>query len=113
MVNEKWVKKILEDFPSLKNQRNGKPPIYFDNACTTLVPKQVIQAINEYYRGFPVCGGARSRHWFSQEVNDRIEGNSEKGIKGSCLIPGGVITEISKNSRFVGSEQRKKIACHG
>ena len=31
-----------------------------------------------------------------------------KGIKVSCLIPGGVITEIAANSRFVGSEDRKK-----
>jgi 3-oxoacyl-[acyl-carrier protein] reductase len=31
-----------------------------------------------------------------------------KGIKVSCLIPGGVITEIAKNSRFIGSEERKK-----
>jgi cysteine desulfurase/selenocysteine lyase len=86
MDDEKWVEKIREDFPSLKRRRNGKPPIYFDNACTTLVPEQVIQAINEYYRGFPGCGGARSRHWFSQEVNDRIEGNAEKGVKGSRTL---------------------------
>ncbi len=31
-----------------------------------------------------------------------------KGIKVSCHIPGGVTTEIAKNSRFVGSEERKK-----
>lgn len=31
-----------------------------------------------------------------------------KGIKVSCLIPGGVITDIAHNSRFVGSEERKK-----
>jgi NAD(P)-dependent dehydrogenase (short-subunit alcohol dehydrogenase family) len=31
-----------------------------------------------------------------------------KGIKVSCLIPGGVITEIARNSRYVGSEERKK-----
>jgi len=31
-----------------------------------------------------------------------------KGIKVSCLIPGGVITNIAENSRFVGSEERKK-----
>jgi NAD(P)-dependent dehydrogenase (short-subunit alcohol dehydrogenase family) len=31
-----------------------------------------------------------------------------KGIKVSCLIPGGVITEIARNARYVGSEQRKK-----
>jgi short-subunit dehydrogenase len=29
------------------------------------------------------------------------------GIKVSCLIPGGVITEIAHNSRYVGPEQRK------
>jgi cysteine desulfurase/selenocysteine lyase len=83
VANAKWVEKIREDFPSLKTRRNGKPPVYFDNACTTLVPRQVIEAINEYYNGFPGCGGARSRHWFAMEVNDRIEGNPEKGIKGS------------------------------
>ncbi len=83
MDSEKWVEKVREDFPSLKRRRNGKPPIYFDNACTTLVPRQVIQAINAYYRRFPGCGGARSRHWFAREVNSRIEGNPEKGTKGS------------------------------
>jgi NAD(P)-dependent dehydrogenase (short-subunit alcohol dehydrogenase family) len=30
------------------------------------------------------------------------------GIKVSCLIPGGVITQIANNSRYVGSEERKK-----
>jgi short-subunit dehydrogenase len=33
---------------------------------------------------------------------------SPKGIKVSCLIPGGVITNIAQNSRFVGSEERQK-----
>jgi NAD(P)-dependent dehydrogenase (short-subunit alcohol dehydrogenase family) len=31
-----------------------------------------------------------------------------KGIKVSCLIPGGVLTEIAANSRFVGSAERQK-----
>ncbi len=31
-----------------------------------------------------------------------------KGIKVSCLIPGGVLTEIAANSRFVGSEEKQK-----
>ncbi|MDD5339245.1 MAG: aminotransferase class V-fold PLP-dependent enzyme [Dehalococcoidales bacterium] len=86
MDSEKWAEKVRQDFPALKKKRGGKPPIYFDNACTTLVPQTVIDAINDYYTGFPGCAGARSRHWFSQEVNDRIEGNEEKGIKGSRRI---------------------------
>jgi cysteine desulfurase/selenocysteine lyase len=62
------------------------PPVYLDNACTTLVPQQVIESINEYYTGYPSCGGRRSHHWFAEEVTDRIEGNSDKGIKGSRQI---------------------------
>jgi cysteine desulfurase/selenocysteine lyase len=86
LKTDNWVERVREDFPSLKNRRNGKLPIYFDSACTTLVPQPVIQAINDYYTVFPGCGGARSRHWFAQEVNDHIEGNPEKGIKGSRTL---------------------------
>jgi cysteine desulfurase/selenocysteine lyase len=74
---------IRKDFPALGTRRNGKPPIYFDNACTSLVPRPVIEAMDKYYTEFPGCGGWRSRHWFSEEVNDLIEGNPEKGIVGS------------------------------
>jgi cysteine desulfurase/selenocysteine lyase len=94
---EKWVKAIRDDFPALKNWRNGKPPIYFDSPCTTLVPNQVIQAMNEYYIGFPGCGGARSRHWFATEVTDRTKGNPEKGIKGSRQIIKKFITARLEN----------------
>jgi cysteine desulfurase/selenocysteine lyase len=86
MNEDNWTAGIREDFPVLTTRRNGKPPVYLDSACTTLVPRVVIQAINEYYQGFPGCGGARSRHWFAGEVTDRIEGNEEKGIKGSRRI---------------------------
>ncbi len=72
-----------EDFPSLKRRRNGKPPVYLDNACTTLVPQQVIAAIDEYYANYPACGGSRSHHWFAQEVTHRIEGDERLGIKGT------------------------------
>jgi cysteine desulfurase/selenocysteine lyase len=78
-----WVNKIREDFPSLDIRRNGRLPVYFDSACTTLAPQQVIDSITAYYREYPGCAGARSRHWFAAEVNDRIEGNPETGVKGS------------------------------
>jgi cysteine desulfurase / selenocysteine lyase len=84
--NDRWVDSVREDFPALTKQKNSEPPIYFDNACTTLAPRQVIEAMNEYYNEFPACGGGRSRYWFAGEVNDRIEGNEEKGIKGSRRI---------------------------
>ncbi len=66
------------DFPALFEKRNGKYPIYFDNACMTLKPKPVIDAILEYYMKFPACGGeGRSAHWFSHEINKRIEKSRE------------------------------------
>ncbi|KAF1085249.1 putative cysteine desulfurase [Sporotomaculum syntrophicum] len=83
MNSRKSIEECRADFPALKRQRMGKPPIYLDNACTTLVPKQVIESIQEYYTEYPSCSGTRSRHWFAQEVNERIEGDPSKGIKGS------------------------------
>lgn len=82
MADER-LKSLRDDFPALKQMRNGKPPVYFDNACTTLVPRRVIDALREYYEEFPGCGGGRSRHWFSSEVSARIEGDEERGMPGS------------------------------
>lgn len=86
MNSIKSLESIREDFPSLSNRRNDKSPIYFDNACTTLVPYQVIEAIAEYYAKFPACGGGRSRHWFAKEVASRVEGDPERGITGSRQV---------------------------
>ncbi|MDD5205235.1 MAG: aminotransferase class V-fold PLP-dependent enzyme, partial [Desulfobacterales bacterium] len=80
------LERYREDFPSLENRRNGNPPVYLDNACSTLVPRQVIESINEYYVKYPSCGGGRSRHWFAEEVTSRIEGNPDKGIQGSRQV---------------------------
>ena len=40
---------VRQDFPILNRQINGNPLIYFDNAATTQKPRQVIDAIVEYY----------------------------------------------------------------
>ena len=83
MTGEDSLAWTREDFPALKNWQNGNPPVYFDNACNTLVPQQVIAALTEYYHDFPACGEGRSRHWFAREVTDRIDGNPERDMKGS------------------------------
>ncbi len=62
-----------EDFPALTRRRNKKPPVYLDSACTTLVPRQVIAAIDAYYTEYPSCGGRRSHHWFAEEVTGRVD----------------------------------------
>lgn len=55
------VSKIREDFPILQAPAKGKPLIYFDNACTTLRPRAVVAAVNEYYEQYPACA-MRSQH---------------------------------------------------
>ncbi|HOF65366.1 MAG TPA: SufS family cysteine desulfurase [Bacilli bacterium] len=42
------VNLIRNDFPMLRKQINGKPLVFLDNASTTLKPKVVIKAVNEY-----------------------------------------------------------------
>ncbi len=65
------TQKIRLDFPALQKKWNGKPIIYFDNACMTLKPKQVIDAMNEYYNEYPVCGG-RSIHKMAKKVDEKV-----------------------------------------
>lgn len=62
------VEQVREDFPILNKD---KPPIYFDNACMTLRPQQVISKITEYYEQYPACAG-RSIHRLSQKVDEEV-----------------------------------------
>ena len=71
------VQKIRPDFPALHKKWNGKYPIYFDNACMTLKPVQVMDAMNEYYNEYPVCGG-RSLHRMAKKVDERVTESREK-----------------------------------
>ncbi|MCK4795726.1 MAG: aminotransferase class V-fold PLP-dependent enzyme, partial [Spirochaetes bacterium] len=71
------IQKIRSDFPALQKKWNGKYPIYFDNACMTLKPVQVISAMDEYYNEYPVCGG-RSIHKMAKKVDEKVEEAREK-----------------------------------
>jgi len=62
------VKRIRDDFPVLSREIGGKLPIYFDSACQTLRPRQVMDAVSEYYTSFPACAG-RSVHKLATEVS--------------------------------------------
>jgi cysteine desulfurase/selenocysteine lyase len=66
------VQKIREDFPVLSREIHGKPIIYLDNACMTLKPKQVIEAMNTYYYEHPACGG-RSVHKLGTKVTVKCD----------------------------------------
>jgi cysteine desulfurase/selenocysteine lyase len=61
--------KIRDDFPILKNGLNGKPIIYFDNACMTLRPRQVVEKIEQYYYEYPACA-ERSHHKLGKKATE-------------------------------------------
>ncbi len=48
-INTISVDTIRADFPILKEEVNGRPLVYLDNAATSQKPVQVIQAITDYY----------------------------------------------------------------
>jgi cysteine desulfurase/selenocysteine lyase len=68
---------IRGDFPALERRINDKPVVYLDSACMSMKPKQVIQAMNEYYEQFPACAG-RSVHRFGDEASNAFAESREK-----------------------------------
>lgn len=49
MIHAKTIKK---DFPIFSRKINGKPIVYLDTTATSLKPRQVINAVNDYYTKF-------------------------------------------------------------
>jgi len=70
--------KMRQDFPVL-NKKSDKPLIYFDNACMTFRPVQVINAIIRYYEEFPACG-ERSKHKLGAKVTEEVDA-ARKAVK--------------------------------
>jgi len=71
------VEKIREDFPLLQKRINGKPIVYFDNACTTLKPRQVVDSVVKYYTEYTGCAG-RSIHKLAARTTEEFEGARKK-----------------------------------
>ena len=65
-----------KDFPALSSAHGATPPVYLDSACMSLVPRAVLDALEEYYTDYPGCAG-RSLHRFAEEVGHRYEGARE------------------------------------
>jgi cysteine desulfurase/selenocysteine lyase len=64
--------KVREDFPILKRRINNHPLIYFDNAATSQKPKQVIDAIKDFYENHN-ANVHRAVHTLSQEASELYE----------------------------------------
>lgn len=66
------IKRIRADFPTLAKAREGKPLVYLDSACMALKPRQVIDAVVDYYENYPVCA-ERSVHKLSTKVSLMVD----------------------------------------
>ncbi|MDP2749243.1 MAG: cysteine desulfurase [Nanoarchaeota archaeon] len=84
------IENIRKDFPILDKKINGRPIVYFDNACVTLKPKQVTEAMRGYYEDYTSCAG-RSAHKFGKRVTEEVL-KSRKTLQ-----------------RFVGAKNEKEI----
>lgn len=88
-------KNYKEDFPLfLKHQKSGKDLIYFDNAATTQKPKQVIEAIVNYYENY-AANPHRGAYALSSDATDAYE-NARK-----------------TTARFIGADSEEIIFTSG
>lgn len=84
------VANIRGDFPILSRTVYGKPLVYLDNASTSQKPRQVIQALTEYYESYN-SNVHRGVHALSMEATDRFEEARQKV------------------ARFIGASQSEEI----
>lgn len=66
------VAEIRRDFPILSEKVYGKPIIYFDNAATSQKPKQVINALVNYYLSYN-ANIHRGVHFLSQKASQAYD----------------------------------------
>src|SRR5579864_9137618 len=76
---------LRDDFPILRENVNGQPLIYFDNAATTQKPNAVLEALRSYYehenanvhRGLHALSSRATEHYEKsrQRVADYIGAN--------------------------------------
>ena len=71
------VEKVRRDFPILKREVNGRPLVYLDNAATSQKPRQVIEALTDYYERHN-ANVHRGSHRLAEEATAAYEAAREK-----------------------------------
>jgi len=66
-------KTVRDDFPALRQQVNGQPLVYLDNAATTQKPQVVIDALSHFYE-HDNANVHRGLHALSMRATDDYEG---------------------------------------
>jgi cysteine desulfurase/selenocysteine lyase len=68
---------VRADFPVLSRQVHGRPLVYMDSANTSQKPRQVIEAVDDFYRRHN-ANISRAVHTLGQEATDAYEGARAK-----------------------------------
>lgn len=68
---------VRKDFPVLQQRVNGHQLVWFDNGATTQKPRQVIEAISDYYTNYN-SNIHRGAHTLAARATDAYEGAREK-----------------------------------
>ncbi|RLG84837.1 MAG: cysteine desulfurase, partial [Thermoprotei archaeon] len=63
---------IRKDFPIFERRIRGRPLVYLDSTATSQRPRQVIEAVNEFYRKYN-ANVHRGLHELSQEASEAYE----------------------------------------
>ncbi len=71
------INAVRADFPTLDQQVYERPLVYLDNAATSQKPRQVIDAVSQYYQ-HDNANVHRGVHLLSQRATDAYEGAREK-----------------------------------
>jgi cysteine desulfurase/selenocysteine lyase len=71
------VERVREDFPILREQVNGRPLVYLDNAATSQKPRAVIDALVRYYETSN-ANIHRGIHTLAVRATDQYEAVREK-----------------------------------
>lgn len=66
------VEEIRRDFPVLEREVRGKPLVYLDNAATSQKPREVIDAVSDFYENHN-ANVHRGMHQLSQEASIAYE----------------------------------------
>ncbi len=70
-------KAIREDFPILREQAHGHPLIYFDSAATTQKPRNVLDALRNYYE-HQNANVHRGLHFLSSRATEAYERSRQR-----------------------------------
>src|SRR3990172_2216522 len=71
------VEKVREDFPILARTVRGKPLVYLDSAATSQKPRQVIDAVSDFFSRYN-ANVHRAIYELGEEATREYEGAREK-----------------------------------